>query len=1124
MAFTKVTGPGIHTLANITSHNINSSGIITATKFVGPLEASSGSTGTFDSLTVTGNVSVGGTLTYEDVTNIDSVGIITARELIDANNRIDVVGGANIDQVNVTGVSSYAGLVDVNNRIDVVGGVNADQVNVSGVSTFSDHISVADTKELKFGSSAELKLSNNGTAAYIQHTGSGYLFIHGNDLALRSVSQKNYIVCDSDNEVTLYFNNNEKLATTGIGVTVYGNTETQTLNVTGVSTFAGITTVTSNTLFTKQINSTGIVTASAFKLTDGSNVGGTDSDAQGNTLGGTNAGDSFSGTSAIKNTLFGYNSGTAITSGDQNTSFGYDALKTMATTESNTAVGFEALKVATGDLGSAFGSGALAADSGNGYNSAFGASAGGAVTSGSDNSFLGYTAGSNLETGNYNICLGAWSRTSATGVSRECTIGGNQSSRITQTFRIPGIGLTITGPSAVPYPLSGSQLHLSGHANFVGVVTATNHDLSAIDKSISDTAVDIFVYDTRKDSDGGAWRKRTSHTTWYNETFSATRGSKKEFPAVAVIVAENDTLTIYDGDDPEMPMWMVFLSGGTNGARMAGRSNEHNVAIHMLNGLLCLGRDYFGLHMINFIDDRARFKEAGYDTPYLMPIGTHRNGSNVWALDPTNEGNDLSEDKVNDIAMTVLPNSPIDASTGLPIPTIAVATNIGVTVMTTDNSTTTTWENGKTWDVYMGNTSYDTVSTVQFTKDGKVVYTDHNGSQYGWMYVHDIPHKDTAITVNTQSTALSWYDTRDDGTNGHGFADQDGHIYSSTAGYGVKILHTVTAPDNMIYATTTSGVTMIQENRSANRSGLVAYVTHLYNTGWLHGDQKLCLSDINDTNKTNTQTEYDRSIAAKNFTVYGTVYKTAVATGAEMVSWSFGDSNANYLKQDYNAQLQFGTSSFSVMTWFKMSNLSSTGFIFDRADSSGGERIAWYMESDDLKLYTHDGSSSSEIGNGTVEIGSNHDGKWVFAVSTRHSSGLMETYINGVLRHSQVSAVRNVDNGDAHLIVGGRYNNSSGQEFNGEIALLRMSKSVPSPEQVAKIYNDEKDLFIDNAKCALYGSSSSITALAHDEDTDTLHVGTSGGRSDFTGLNRINNTTTAVTTVISASNGLIIEQ
>ena len=79
MAFTKVLGPGIHTLANVTSHNINSSGIITATKFVGDMEPGGG-TGTFDSLTVTGNLGVGGTLTYMDVTNVDAVGIITAQE------------------------------------------------------------------------------------------------------------------------------------------------------------------------------------------------------------------------------------------------------------------------------------------------------------------------------------------------------------------------------------------------------------------------------------------------------------------------------------------------------------------------------------------------------------------------------------------------------------------------------------------------------------------------------------------------------------------------------------------------------------------------------------------------------------------------------------------------------------------------------------------------------------------------------------------------------------------------------------------------------------------------------------------------------------------------------------
>ena len=76
MAFTKVVGAGIHTLSNITSHNIHSSGIVTATQFDGP----------FVNLNVTGvttfagDVSIGGTLTYEDVTNIDSVGLVTARD------------------------------------------------------------------------------------------------------------------------------------------------------------------------------------------------------------------------------------------------------------------------------------------------------------------------------------------------------------------------------------------------------------------------------------------------------------------------------------------------------------------------------------------------------------------------------------------------------------------------------------------------------------------------------------------------------------------------------------------------------------------------------------------------------------------------------------------------------------------------------------------------------------------------------------------------------------------------------------------------------------------------------------------------------------------------------------
>ena len=58
MAFTKVTGPGIHTLSNIISHNIDSSGIITATKFVGTVEGP-----------ITGDLVTNDWITHEGDTN-----------------------------------------------------------------------------------------------------------------------------------------------------------------------------------------------------------------------------------------------------------------------------------------------------------------------------------------------------------------------------------------------------------------------------------------------------------------------------------------------------------------------------------------------------------------------------------------------------------------------------------------------------------------------------------------------------------------------------------------------------------------------------------------------------------------------------------------------------------------------------------------------------------------------------------------------------------------------------------------------------------------------------------------------------------------------------------------------
>jgi len=106
MSFTRVVGPGIHTQSNIDSHNIKSTGIITATKFDGP----------FDSLTVSGNLSIGGTLTYEDVTNIDSVGLITARKGIISSGVVTATAFHGASQVGIQsgGVQIGAGITQLN--------------------------------------------------------------------------------------------------------------------------------------------------------------------------------------------------------------------------------------------------------------------------------------------------------------------------------------------------------------------------------------------------------------------------------------------------------------------------------------------------------------------------------------------------------------------------------------------------------------------------------------------------------------------------------------------------------------------------------------------------------------------------------------------------------------------------------------------------------------------------------------------------------------------------------------------------------------------------------------------------------------------------------------------------
>ena len=105
---------------NIRSHNIHSTGIVTT---IG-LDIN----GNAD---ISGNLNVGGVLTYEDVTNIDSVGIITARA-----------------GVNVTGGSVGIGTDNPTTALEVKGDITVYNTNNQGDIFFGEHGDVSDSKAL----------------------------------------------------------------------------------------------------------------------------------------------------------------------------------------------------------------------------------------------------------------------------------------------------------------------------------------------------------------------------------------------------------------------------------------------------------------------------------------------------------------------------------------------------------------------------------------------------------------------------------------------------------------------------------------------------------------------------------------------------------------------------------------------------------------------------------------------------------------------------------------------------------------------------------------------------------------------------------------------------------------
>lgn len=234
----------------------------------------------------------------------------------------------------------------------------------------------------------------------------------------------------------------------------------------------------------------------------------------------------------------------------------------------------------------------------------------------------------------------------------------------------------------------------------------------------------IFVYDTSRDSDAGAW---TNHImaqgkSWYTETKDDAIGDpcipttddrcgSSAFPKKAVIIATQSDVYIFDAQTNTM--WMRFTqTGGTYALGIDG-SNQPS-SVFALNGVLYVGTysTGSGLYAFDFINDRLYNYDTIDRTQGDKNIA-NRNTPVSYATDPIT-ALALPDNAVNDVHGAVLSGINVNATANTALPGgvfIAAATDSGAAVINMSS--------GKVVR-FAGTTITNDVNQVWVTKRGRL--------------------------------------------------------------------------------------------------------------------------------------------------------------------------------------------------------------------------------------------------------------------------------------------------------------------------------------------------------------------------------------------------------------------
>jgi len=578
---------------------------------------------------------------------------------------------------------------------------------------------------------------------------------------------------------------------------------------------------------------------------------------------------------------------------------------------------------------------------------------------------------------------------------------------------------------------------------------------------------DVFVYDTTADDDGGMWRNDSNAqgTSWFNENSSEVRGTKREFPEVAEIVATDTELKIYDGKDHRLWMWF----SDTAAAAFPGVDPSN---IYAKNGSIYVTAT-LAVYEINFIEDTIyAYSLVGIS----MFDGTisDRESVNTYNLENSTFG--LRSLQSNDVHVETIKGDEY----------LAIATDSGANVINKNNRSI----------VYYYSTAWtDDINNVRLSKDGSLYLTNETS---GRLQVFRNIDQDEGVNQDIPDAEFYGKSLPALSTN------------PSSTKYGLEIINDASVIDgNIILYGSSTGLDVIHEDQKDQDASAIKYYQadgadntkdNGFITDMMYGDTKAMWEFGSDDMSSIVISRYDQSAPASPLNLTPTsILSTADVDGVRGNAVTL-DGSADYFTHADDSNLDIATNdSVSISLWVKHDSIATNSdYIINKKAAGAVSGYSIYMDSSGyIYAETNEGAVNDRAGSYSLY----DDDEWHFVTMVRKPQDGLYLYIDGEFASADLDLQTNdLSNGQSFYV--GRHATATTYNWDGEVDEVMFTKDVIPPNVIKYMYQTGKRALnsSDNEQNQLLGEKESVYDIAVDDAGDNIYVATDSRLSKI-GLN-----------------------